>query len=307
MIKSFVYLDDYKLYSFSSQFYEGITQYILKEDIKAKGKEHQQEGRILSGKFMADMMFKKNANTEMRYLHDFSFNLFEDELYRRNEIFDVTACTTIDDLHDKSFVKVKGKIIFEDYSKILNTLENFNEVGRAIAALQNREFNDLFDAAQNTINNIKDREQKNRKRQQIKLARKQFDDELIKQGMIIDEDTRENLLKVLKFGYRHNYIVRMVLNDSPTLYTAVINQEYLKESEQVLISKYSRLSEKVFTIIGVITQCGNPKAEIPVIEGNDLRNATVGVIDKIAGLEEQFNGRSANECIIDPIAIYTEI
>lgn len=307
MIKSFVYLDDYKMYSLSSQLFEGITQYILREDTKEVGEENQQKGRLLNGRFMADMMFQKNANTEMRYLHDFSYNLFEEELYRREQIYDISEATTIDDLRSKSFVKVKGKIVFEDYSKILYTLENFNEVGRAIAALQNRELGSLLDAARNTIESTKDREEKNKKRQQLKLAKKQFDEELIKQGMIIDEEVRNNLLKVLNFGYSNIYVVRMVLKDSPTLYTAIINQDYLKESEQILISKFSRLSEKEFTIVGIVTQSGNSKAEIPVIEGNGLKNATVGIIGKIAGLEEQFNGRSTNECIIDPIAIFTEI
>lgn len=307
MIKSFVYLDDYKMYSLSSQLFEGITQYILREDTKEVGEENQQKGRLLNGRFMADMMFQKNANTEMRYLHDFSYNLFEEELYRREQIYDISEATTIDDLRSKTFVKVKGKIVFEDYSKILYTLENFNEVGRAIAALQNRELGSLLDTVRNTIESTKDREEKNKKRQQLKLAKKQFDEELVKQGMIIDEEVRNNLLKVLNFGYSNIYVVRMVLKDSPTLYTAIINQDYLKESEQILISKFSRLSEKEFTIVGIVTQSGNSKAEIPVIEGNGLKNATVGIIGKIAGLEEQFNGRSTNECIIDPIAIFTEI
>lgn len=307
MMKSFIYLDDYKMYSLSSQLFEGITQYILREDIKEIGEENQQKGRLLNGRFMADMMFQKNANTEMRYLHDFAFNLFEEELYRRSQIYDITNTTTIEELRSKGFVKVKGKIVFEDHSKILYTLENFNEVGRAIAALQNREIESLIDAARNTIDGTKDREQKNKRMQHLNLAKRQFDEELVKQGMIINEDTRNNLLKVLRFGYSNIYVVRMVIEGSPTLYTAIINQEYLKESEQILISKFSRLSEKEFSIVGVVTQCGNSKAGIPVIEGNDLKNATVGIIDKIAGLEEQFNGRSTNECIIDPIAIFTEI
>ncbi len=307
MMKSFIYLDDYKMYSLSSQLFEGITQYILREDTKEIGEENQQKGRLLNGRFMADMMFQRNANTEMRYLHDFAFNLFEEELYRRNQIYDITNTTTIEELRSIGFVKVRGKIVFEDHSKILYILENFNDVGRAIAALQNREIGSLIDAARNTIEGTKDREQKNKRKQKLNLAKKQFDEELIKQGLIINEDTRNNLLKVLRFGYSNIYVVRMVIEGSPTLYTAIINQDYLKESEQILISKFSRLSEKEFSIVGVVTQCGNSKAGIPVIEGNDLKNATVGIIDKIAGLEEQFNGRSTNECIIDPIAIFTEI
>ena len=40
-IKSFIYLDDYKMYSFSSQLFEGITQYILKEESLASEEKHE--------------------------------------------------------------------------------------------------------------------------------------------------------------------------------------------------------------------------------------------------------------------------
>ena len=43
-IKSFIYLDDYKMYSFSSQLFEGITQYILKEDVQAGEEQNSQKG-----------------------------------------------------------------------------------------------------------------------------------------------------------------------------------------------------------------------------------------------------------------------
>ncbi len=306
-IKSFIYLDDYKMYSFSSQLFEGITQYILREDVKAAEEQHEQKGRILSGRFMADMMFQKNAQTEMRYLHDFSFNLFEKELVARDMLFEVMPETTIEDLRDKGFVKIKGKIVFEDYGKILYTLDHFNEIGRAFGELKNADlFKTLRQVKQDT-SKIKDREQKNKKKLGANQIEKLIEDNLKEQGLIIDERVKENIHTILTYGYRDCYEVRMAKDDSNLLYTAVINQEYLKESEASLISKYSRLSEKEFTLIGVITQAGNSNAMVPQIEGNDLKKSVVGIVEQMAGLESQFNGRTINECIIDPIAIFTEI
>ena len=306
-IKSFIYLDDYKMYSFSSQLFEGITQYILKEESLASEEKHEQKGKLLSGMFMADMMFQKNAQTEMRYLHDFAFNLFEKELIEEKLLYDVTPETTIDNLRDKGFVRVKGKIIFEDYPKILYILDHFNEIGRAFGEIQNKDAFDALKKIKGQPVKIKDREQKNRNKLVAGQIDKLIEDELIKQGIMIDENTKKNLHKILSFGYRDCYEVRMSVDNSSTLYTAVINLDFLKESETSLISKYSRLSEKEFTLIGVVTQSGNSNAVVPHIEGNNLKASVVNVIEKMAGLENQFNGRMDNECIIDPIAIFTEI
>lgn len=306
-IKSFIYLDDYKMYSFSSQMFEGITQYILNEESKAGEEQHEQKGSFFSGRFMADLMLQKNAQTEMRYLHDFAFNLFEKELETRGMLFDVKPETKIEDLRDKRFIRVKGKVIFEDYTKILYTFEHFNEIGRAFGELQNLEtFNALRNVKSESAH-TKDREQKNKQRQKEKNVEKLIEEHLKSQGLLIDENSRDNIHKILSFGYRNCYEVRMSMENSPTLYTAVINQDFLKEPETSLISKYSRLSEKEFTLIGVVSQAGNVQAAIPEITGNDLKSAVVKIIEQIAGLENQFNGRTDNECIIDPIAIFTEI
>lgn len=307
-IKSFIYLDDNKMYSLSSQVFEGITQYILNEDVSATGEGQEQKGQLLSGRFMADMMFQRNAKSEMRYLHDFAYNIFEAELVSRGLLFEPIKETVIADLRDKSFIKVKGKIIFEDYEKILYTLQHFNEIGRAIGELSmQNEIQSLEESATEKKKQTNDREKKNKISQIEKSARKQIDRILIEQGLMIDEKDKNNVLTVMNFGYHDNYEIRLSIDGCDTLFTAIINQENLKETEQTLISKYSRLSEKEFTIVGIVTQCGNERAIIPSIEGNEMKRATINLIERIDGLEEQFNGRTDNECIIDPIAIYTEI
>lgn len=306
-VKSFIYLDDYKMYSFSSQLFEGITQYILKEDVQASEEQNSQKGSFLSGRFMADMMFQKNAQTEMRYLHDFAFNLFEKELESRVMLFDIVNTTTIDELHDKGFVRVRGKVVFEDYSRLLYTLEHFNEIGRAFGELQDIDTVKFLANAKEQIKKQKDRGQKFRQNQSVKKTENLIEEEYKKLGLIIDEKVKNNIHKLLSYAYRDCYEVRFSLDGSTNIYTAVINQEYLKETEQSLISKYSRQSEKEFTLLGVVSQSGNTKAQLPDVSGKGIKEAVTNVIDKMAVLENNFNGRSENECIIDPIAIFTEI
>lgn len=135
-IKSFIYLDESKMYSISSQLFEGITQFILQEDSKAFEEQNEQKGRFFSGRLMADMMSQRAVKSEMKYMHDFAFNLFEKELTDRNMLYEVSSKDTIDSLKVKKLIKVSGKLVFGDYGMLRDTIEHFNELGHAFGELQ---------------------------------------------------------------------------------------------------------------------------------------------------------------------------
>lgn len=272
------------MYSYSSQLFKGVTQYILNESTNSQVGSNQQKEEDPSGRFIADMMFQSNAQSEMRYLHDFAFNLFETELDRRKLLYDVTKGTTIKDLQDKSFVRVRGKVIFEDFNRLRNIIADFNEIGRAFGELQG-----LGDSLQN------------------EKSRKMSHQLLVEKGLNLDDRFIKNISKIYDFGYQDNYDIRFAVEDSELLFTAIINQEYLKESERSLINKYSRKSEKEFTVIGSVSQSGMVKASLPTTDGGSMRSTSLDIIDKLSDLEDVFCGRADNECIIDPIAIFTEI
>lgn len=306
-IKSFIYLDEDKMYSISSQLFEGMTQYILQEETDGQNDVNSQKGNFLSGRFMADMMFQSRSKSEMRNLHDFAFNLFEKEMEDRGILYDVKCNDEISDLQDKGFVRIRGKIFFCDYARMQYIIDNFNNIGRALGRLQGATFYEQIEEIKHNANDTKDRERRNRQQQNAKYSEKQIENLLKSAGLVLDEKYVKNLSTVMKFGYQDGFEVRIILEDSPLLFSAVINQSCLKENENVLISKYSRITEKEFTVIGVITQVGNPKPKLPNNEGEDMKTATQGMHEMIANLEMQFNGRSSNECIIDPIAIFTEL
>lgn len=306
-IKSFIYLDEDKMYSISSQLFEGMTQYILQEETDGQNDVNSQKGNFLSGRFMADMMFQSRSKSEMRNLHDFAFNLFEKEMEDRGILYDVKCNDEISDLQDKGFVRIRGKIFFCDYARMQYIIDNFNNIGRALGRLQGATFYEQIEEIKHNANDTKDRERRNRQQQNAKYSEKQIENLLKSAGLVLDEKYVKNLSTVMKFGYQDGFEVRIILEDSPLLFSAVINQSCLKENENVLISKYSRITEKEFTVIGVITQVGNPKPKLPNNEGEDMKTATQGMHEMIANLEIQFNGRSSNECIIDPIAIFTEL
>lgn len=306
-IKSFIYLDEDKMYSISSQLFEGMTQYILQEETEGQNDVNSQKGNFLSGRFMADMMFQSRSKSEMRNLHDFAFNLFEKELEDRGILYDVKCNDNISNLQDKGFVRIRGKIIFCDYSRMQYIIDNFNNIGRALGRLQGEAFYKQIEELKQNASETRDREKRYRQQQTVKYGEKQIEELLKNAGLVLDEKYVKNLSTVMRFGYQDGFEARIILENSPLLFSAVINLQCLKENENVLISKYSRITEKEFTVIGVITQVGNPKPKMPITEGADMKTATQGMHEMIANLEMQFNGRSSNECIIDPIAIFTEL
>ena len=124
---------------------------------------------------------------------------------------------------------------------------------------------------------------------------------------MMDKTYIKDLSTLMNFGFQDVFEIRFVIDDSPVSYSAIINPINLKEKEQILISKYSRITEREFTLLGIITQSGNAKPEIPNLEGEQLKGAVQGMHQVIANLEQQFMGVASNECIIDPIAIFTEL
>src|SRR5690606_22962094 len=88
-LRSFIYLDNYKMYSISSQLFEGLTDYIVKtQQEKSTEKEHQ-KGPHFSGKVLANILEVDSSHHEKKFLHDFSYNLIEEELEKQGKILEI--------------------------------------------------------------------------------------------------------------------------------------------------------------------------------------------------------------------------
>lgn len=89
MIKNFIYLDEPKLYSFSSQLFEGVTEYVLNNEYLENSEDDKQKGTIASGRVIANVIREASSSTTKKFLHDHSFNLFEKELISSGKMLDV--------------------------------------------------------------------------------------------------------------------------------------------------------------------------------------------------------------------------
>jgi hypothetical protein len=112
-IRSFLYLDQYKLYSFSSQLFEGFTDYIIRTRSTTESHTESRDMISAKGRKLAELVAEQQGITETRFLHDSAYNLFEEELADQQAILDVDSSgTSSNDFTTKDFVRIRGTAVF---------------------------------------------------------------------------------------------------------------------------------------------------------------------------------------------------
>jgi len=285
MIKNFIYLDEYKMYSLSSQIFEGITEYLVNTDYKEEENNDSQKGNFASGRLLADIIKNGNKTEERKYLHDYSYTLFEKYLIENKKVADINTLdddiNIIDTCTNTSFIKIKGKATFNDVESLMHTLKDFNKIGKAFAHMK------MFNDKSNTFKTINEYAKNN--------------------GLQMDQKFIENLNILLEYGFDKQLEIQIDHNNN--LFSTNIKREYLREKENLLIKRYARETEKEFVLFGMVTQCQEytEKKETEKKDFDNPKEAIMNMVSFLTKLEAGFTGKLPHEIIIDPIAIYTEL
>lgn len=310
-IRNFIYLDEYKMYSLSSQVFEGITEYLIDYKRQAEEEQQGQKGPLGSGRIMADIIRRGSGTQEKRFLHDYSYHLFEEHLSEQGKVVCLDAKSSgslADSLSSRSFVRITSKATLNDIKSLMETIKNFNKLGEAFAYVTNikaiEEVKAQLELAQS---NIKDRNQRAALQQKLrsltnipKLAKEK--------GLQQDQTFLDDLSLLFTYGFQDQLEARMEIRD--TIFSANLKRDCLRESEALLIRKYSRTTEKEFVMFGTVTQSsGSPPADDSGEEQQyaSIKEALMALVIKLSIIEGSFTGRLPNEVIIDPIALYTEL
>jgi len=321
-MKSFLYIDEYKLKSIASQVFEGLTEYVLdKRSISANPKKESSEVKG-SNKVMAEIFGSHSSIEEKKYLLDYGYELLERELYSKSKVLDLSNSTieaNIKSIEEYNFINVKGKIIINDAKLLSSLLANFNRLGEALGYLTYRNELEQVDDLEKEISKVKDR---NKRVKLKKQWNKNSKTEILKKlGLNLEKDYLENLKHVVDFGYSQQLELQMPLyfNESYKLFSSVLNRNFLREPEEIIIQKYSRETEKEFNIFGMISQNSREKNDIkPSTElkekietsieetGEELgmKQAIMNITNAISNIEFTFSGKLDYEIVIDPIAVY---
>ncbi|RZK79779.1 MAG: hypothetical protein EOO85_02690 [Pedobacter sp.] len=322
-IKSFIYLDKEKMYSISSQLFEGLTEHIINSEKDIDTQNTTQHGKFNSGEIMADIIQKESGSTEKKFLHHHSYNLFEQKLIDENRILSIDSNNVDSVLHKvegAGFVKLTNRAAFNDAKMVKDTLVNFNKLGLALTYLQvSEELANIDDNIKEALSKTRDRNQINK----IKQTGKRTDlTSLAKErGLFIDPKQTENLEVLFEFGFNDGFHVQVpfISDDEYLLFSAILDRRFLLESENSIISKYSRETEKEFTILGMMTQTIKTSIKPPLYkkayleslglepEEPNMKEGVMNIVSSMTNLEATFSGKLDYEYIIDPIAIYREI
>ncbi|GBF52074.1 hypothetical protein LPTSP4_36120 [Leptospira ryugenii] len=318
-IRSFLYLDEYKLFSFSSQLFSGMTDYILSSDQQISSKTQTQTSQFFSGRSIGEIATMEKGKMERKFLHDFAYTLFEEQIVSMERLLTVDATnsnTAISSFRGKTFIKVTGTAKFLDSKFLSSVIEDFNKVGEALTYVS------THDSRQEIVKRVDEEAKQTKDRNQIARLKAQLQyladaRRLAKENNLYqDPQFLENIKYLLNFGYRDILELRILLPD--ILFSTIVNREYLRESENALIKKYALKTEKPLTLVGIITQSESETIEEvqdridrEVDSENDDDEVIKQVLEKIlnafSGVEAHFSGRLKNEIIIDPIAIYHEL
>ncbi len=319
-IRSFIYLDNYKMYSISSQIFEGLTEYIVTNNSEGIKELENQKGPIGSGRVLGDIIQKSSEQTEKKFLHDYSYNLFEKALIDRNKVSEIDV-TNIDsrikDLKEHSFVKVTGRVVFNDLKIIEDTLSKFNEVGYALGYVTKKAaYDEEVKSLNEQVEQIADRNKKAKAKHFLK-NQTSFKKILKKEGLQMDEDYIKHLAYLLDYGYNQQFEVQIPLTES-FLFSAQLDRDGLKDDERRIIKKYSRETEKDFVLFGIITQLEKESQRESLLKdktedwGEDdeeanMKEAIMNLVRSLTGVEKTFTGKLDYEFVIDPISLYMEL
>ncbi len=331
--KLFIYLDEYKMYSISSQLFEGLTEEVIQYQSNKEEKKEEQHGPLASGRLLGDIISESNGRAERRFLFDYAYTIFESRIIEENIVSCIQEEASTDwqmDGLDKSFVKVTGKIRFNDFTAVQRIIDSLNKMNEALQYVSTFEERNLHIAALRLELQAAENKAKKELHDQIrKLTSWKTDSQ-------IDQDYINKLVYLLDFGYGDHLEAQISLTSPKSnrsrIVTAILNREYMRESMAMGIKKYSRRPDQHFTILGVVTQRGKPKLDesnpLNGIEAGSTKEANTlendeepasipspshlkthisSMVENVAEIESGFTGCLENEIIIDPIAIYREV
>lgn len=307
MVKSIFYLDEAKMYSMSSQIFEGITEYILKERSTSTEESGEQKGPVGSGRVLADAMRLGERSIEKRFLHDHSLSLFEMRLNELSMMDHVDVPVEGESsLTGRSFVRVNARASFIDAAKITSMLASFNEVGEALAHVTNYS---AIEAVRTQIQALQDSQGDKSGLAKLKKTESAMSDTAAlakKGGLYQDPKFLKHLARVTEFGYSDQLEIQQSVGSS--LFSACLKRQCLRESEDLIIRKYSRRTEKKLVVLGVVTQSESvADAGVEAATGSTMKQAIRTLVNHIAVIEGSLSGKAPNEIVLDPIAVYATV
>lgn len=314
IVRSFVYLDEQKLYSYSSQIFEGLTEYIV--NTRTKGREESDSGPSVQGQILANIFREQSSTEEKKFLFDHAYKLLEDRLVADGAVLDI-SCGSSDaiGLEGYDFVRVRGPLAFNDVRITKNFVSQINVIGEALTYVTN--YKAITEAKEEAARQAAERKDRNKKVAAHANIAGGLAKMAEKSGLHFDQKFVQHLTTLLDFGFEDQFEVRMQVGaeeEACSAVSAILKRECLRETESMVVRKYGRKTEREFTLFGVVVQSGaQPPSGADALFGaeaadsDNVRAKLIKLVDHFVLMDNAMSGRSWNEVFVDPIALYLDV
>ena len=128
-LRDFIYIDKNRMYSLYSQLFEGVVESLVKS-VSYSSEEQKTERKL------EETIIDASVKVQNVVLFDHIYNTLEDKIASHLLVIDET--TTKEDIKPTSIIKVTGYVTIEDYEHLSYLMDNFNDIGLALANIQLR-------------------------------------------------------------------------------------------------------------------------------------------------------------------------
>lgn len=299
------------MYSLAAQHFAGLAESLVGVDQELEG----------TAQHLAELFKAEQRGVDKRYVQDYAYTLFEKHLIEVEKVLtlDREALDTREDILPEasrlSFVKVTGKAVFLDAQTMIENLKRFNKIGEAITFVTNYgDLNRLHEEYRSLVEKVNqssaNKHMKQNKLKELERAYQQSTDikELVKHSNLhADQSFIESVSLLLDYGYQDQFEIQ--LKGSQALFSSLLSQEYLRETQQQIVRRYAKLTDRSFTLFGVVTQNPHDKEDMSSesLNAKSIKEAVINLALQLSNVDTNFAGRSSGEITIDPIAVYTEL
>lgn len=279
-IRDFIYLDNDLLYSLYSQVFEGVVEAVA--NLYTSEKETSEKQRKLDAK-----VAEASTRIENKLLYDHMYNKLEKKLQSCIRDLSDSIDISLEDFQNDFMVKIKGRAIIHDYSRLKYYAENFNKLGEAVAySMLTSETN--ADISKNGVTRYA----------------KEHD-------LHVDERILGNAKLIIDNFYNQSYEVNVCSKKDPRLlYRGIINKDWLRMTPSIIRELYSDTPMMDWTMVGRITSIPSLMSppEIPTDDSNiSIGDSYTNLLGACRDTEQTFTKSNKYKKIhIIPVAIYTE-
>ncbi len=316
-VRDFMYLDTDNLYSLYSQVFEGVVEEIV-ESFSNQDTDRSSSGSLKKavGDALDTEVVEASSQTKNRILHDHIYNRFEERVGKAVTQLKSLDKENIDQISSAFLVKVRGKVEIEDYNRIRDFTQKFNQLTEAIAyaAISNDENvkiilekHDYLKTIERQMRTAKGPEKTELQKQKAVFSGLLEATEVVRlvqkgSNLLLDQKLLDYFASWFDFFYPNGFEITIVPDDSEVVFRGIIDRQFLRLNPDYLRALFGNFIAAEWVMVGQITYV--PGTKIPEVEEAEKLPATPEI--NTLATENDVSGEVQTVEVNDPLVPLVE-